>query len=483
MRIRVFTLVFVFFTVTLLIGLAYVQIGRHERYKVMSEENRLKVVPLMAPRGCIFDRNGEAMVKDALCFNAAVVYSRIKDMDPLKKVLSSVLNVPEQKIAAGIKKSREQPYSPTCIAADIGIEKAVYLEEVEMDYPGLRLEVSAKREYVHGKTASNVLGYLGLINRSEFDKLKHYGYRLNDLVGRDGVEKYYDNYLRGTHGGRQVEVDHRGREIIILGFREPVPGRDIHLTIDLELQKFCDELLKDKKGAILAMDPESGAILAMANAPAYDPAIFVDRDRAEEIGGVLRDRDYPLFNRAIAGEYPPGSTFKVVVATGALEEGVATPGTTFQCPGYLTLGRTTFHCWKKNGHGAQMLKEAIKNSCNVYFFNLGLLLGADSMSKFAGKFGFGKFTGIDLPGESPGVLPTRSWKEKQFNEKWYRGDTVNYSIGQGYLLCSPLQIARMISVFFIPFVLIPLSFAFFRISLKFILIPSVPVVRYSCFTL
>jgi len=447
MRTKIFALILISCMAILLISLACIQVGWHERYRVMSEGNRLRVVSLMAPRGCIFDRNGDGLVKDVLCFNVSVIYSRIKDMDSLADVLSSVLEVPRGEIAADIKKSREQPYSPVCVAADVGIEKAIHLEESGADYPGLLLEVSAKREYIHGNTASNTLGYVGCINRSEFETLKHYGYQINDLVGRDGIEKYYDEYLRGRHGGKQIEVDHRGRKVLTLGFREPSPGKDLYLTIDLELQKFCEELLENKKGAILAMDPEDGAILAMASAPAYDPNIFVSRTRRQEINDLLKNRDYPLLNRAIGGAYPPGSIFKIIVATGALETGVATQETAFNCPGYFTLGRATFHCWRESGHGMLVLKEGIKNSCNVYFFNLGLLLGVDRISAFAKEFGFGACTGIDLPGETPGTVPTRNWKKKRFGENWYKGDTVNYSIGQGYLLCSPLQIVRMMSVF------------------------------------
>lgn len=316
-----------------------------------------------------------------------------------------------------------------------------------MDFPALLLEVSAKREYIRGKIASNVLGYLGLINRSEFERLKPYGYRMNDLVGRDGVEKYYDEYLRGKHGGKQVEVDYRGREAATLGLKEPVSGKDVRLTIDLDLQKFCDGLLEDKRGAIIAMDPVRGAILASASAPSYDPTVFIDRDRRKEVSKILRNKDYPLLNRAMSGAYPPGSVFKVVVATAALETGASVPETAFSCPGYLKLGRARFKCWRKNGHGVQTLKEAIKNSCNVYFFRLGLLVGADGISDFAERFGFGAPTGIDLPGEISGTCPGPDWKKRRFKEKWYKGDTVNYAIGQGYLLCSPLQIARTISVF------------------------------------
>ena len=447
MRTRIFALILIIFLLILLVGLVYIQIGMHERYRVLSEENRLKIVPLMAPRGSIFDRNGEVLVKDVLSFNACVLYNKIKDVDSLINILSSVLEVPKEAIRENIKKSKKQPYSLTCIALDIGIERAIPLEEVAMDYPGLLLEVSAKREYVHGKTASNILGYLGYINRSEFEKLKHYGYKINDLVGRDGIEKYYDDYLRGTHGGKQVEVDHFGREVSTMGLKEPSTGRDVYLTIDLELQEFCDGLLEEKRGAIIVMDSDTGAVLAMANAPSYDPAIFIESERRPEVAVVLKDKNYPLLNRAIAGAYPPGSVFKVVTATAALEAGVVNEATSFNCIGHYTLGKIIFRCWRKGGHGIQMMNDGIKNSCNVYFFNLGRLLGVDKLSKFAEKFGLGARTGIDLPGEKSGLVPTPRWKRKRFNENWYKGDTLNYSIGQGYLLCSPLQIVRVMSVF------------------------------------
>jgi len=447
MRIKIYAIILGAFMAVLVGGLAHTQIGMYGKYRVMSEENRLKIVPLMAPRGGISDREGQDMVKDVLCFNVSVIYSRVRDVESLAEALSSTLGIGKEQAVAAIKKSSTQPYVPITVASDIGMEKAVRVEETGMDHPGLLLEVSAKRQYLDGAVASGVLGYLGLINRPEFDRLRHYGYRVNDLVGRGGVERYYDEYLRGTHGGKQVEVDHRGREAMTLGFREPVPGKDMRLTIDLELQRFCDGLMEDKRGAIVAMDPISGAVLAMSSAPGYDPEIFVDRARREELADVLRDGEYPLINRAVAGNYPPGSVFKVVVATAAMEEGVITPDTVFHCDGSISLGGRSFHCWRKSGHGDQTLAEAIKNSCNVYFWRTGLLLGVDPMAEYAGEFGVGKRTGIDLPGESDGLLPTRDWKRKRFNEKWYRGETLNYSVGQGYILCSPLQVARVMSVF------------------------------------
>jgi penicillin-binding protein 2 len=447
MRIRIYVITVLLAMAGLVAGLAHIQLGMNERYSSLSENNRLKVVPLMAPRGSILDRNGVPMVKDVLSFNAAVIYSRIDDKQKVIEVLSEILGISPKQVASQIKESRRMPYSPHVVRENIGIEKAIRLEERTQDHPGLLLEVSAIREYVMDETASNVLGYIGSINRAEFDRMKHYGYRMNDKVGRAGVEKYYDEYLRGRHGGKQIEVDHRGRHVYTLGYKQPVPGKNVILTIDVELQKFCDELLEDKKGAIVAMDPRTGAVYAMASAPGYDPGIFVDRRKSSQIKDVLGDRDYPMLNRAISGTYPPGSVFKAVIAAAALEENVISPGTTFDCPGFLTLGGRAFHCWKKSGHGIQYVTEAIKNSCNVFFWRTGLRLGVEKIVEYAAMFGIGEKTGIDLPSEKAGLLPSPRWKKRALKEPWYRGETLNYSVGQGYLLASPLQMARFMSVF------------------------------------
>ncbi|MCK5451166.1 MAG: hypothetical protein KAI70_05330, partial [Candidatus Omnitrophica bacterium] len=305
MRLRIFLSILILSVLGVMMGLINIQIFHHEKYRIMSEENRLKVVPLMAPRGRILDRKGEILVKDVLSFNASVIYGRIKNMDLLTNFLSTILELSEKEISDKIKKARTMPYSPVCVVSDIGTEKAVQLEESREDYPGFLLEVSTMRKYGYERTAASLLGYLGFINRSEFDKLRHYGYRINDLKGKGGVEKYYDDYLRGKHGGKQIEVDHRGRESTILGFKEPTPGLDVHLTIDVELQEFCDDLLKDKRGAIIVMDPNTGAVLTMASAPAYDPNIFIDGSRSAEVISLLKNNKYPLINRAISGAYPP----------------------------------------------------------------------------------------------------------------------------------------------------------------------------------
>ena len=447
MRIKILKLILLIPLFILLGALYYVQIIRHNHYKVMSEENRLKVVSLMAPRGTIFDRSGKVLVKDVLSFNASIIYSRVKDKTVLVEFLSKVLDLPIQKIISKVEESKRRPYSSFCIVSDIGVDKAIYLEEIGLDYPGVLLDISTKREYKHNKVASNILGYTGYLNSSEFYRLKQYGYRMNDLIGRSGIEKYYEEYLRGTHGGKQIEVDFRGREVNVMGYKEAVSGKDIVLTIDLKLQKFCDDLLQDRQGSIIVMDSNTGEILAMASAPSYDPNIFICSDKKEELRKVLNDNKYPLLNRAISGMYAPGSLFKLVVGLAALELNKINVDTVYNCPGFFSLGKFVFKCWKKVGHGNMSIKHAIKNSCNVYFYNVGLLIGVDAISEFAKKFGFGEKTGIDLPGEKIGIVPNPIWKRKRLKESWYKGDTVNYSIGQGYFLCTPIQLARMIACF------------------------------------
>lgn len=446
MRVRPYTFIILACYAFLVCGLSYVQLVKYERYKLMSEQNRLRVIPLLAPRGTIYDRNSKPIVKDKICYNATVIYSQVKDKAALTRVLAQILSKSEQEIAEKLKKARRQPFMLFVIEPDIGLDKAVDIEEVSMDYPGLILDVMPKRDYIYGKSASNMIGYLGYINRDEYLRLKHYGYSINDLVGRDGLEAFYDDYLRGSYGGKQLEVDHRGREVSTLGFKEPVAGKDIYLSVDIDLQKYCDELLVGKKGAIVVMDPRSGAVIAMASAPAFDPEVFIDLDRKKERQAVLADDEYPLLNRAITGAYPPGSIFKMIVATAALESGKETESTTFVCPGFFKLGRGTWKCWKEGGHGPQAMRDALKNSCDTFFYNTGLILGVDTISDYAWRFGCGALTRIDLPGEVNGLLPSTAWKRKRLNDEWYKGDTVNYSIGQGYLLCTPIQMVKMVSV-------------------------------------
>ena len=445
-RVRVLSFVMIFFLLVTIGGLVFVQIVMNERYRAMSEDNRLKIVPLSAPRGTISDRNGQDMVKDELSFNVSVKYVRNKDNGVFLQDLSSALGVKEDVLEKEFATARKQPFVPRVVSRDVGIEKAIRVAEMGTDYPGLILEVASKRRYLEKRSSASFLGYVGLINREEFQYLKPYGFRMDDLMGRSGLEKYYDDYLRGKRGGKQVEVDNRGREVTVLGLKEPVPGKPLQLTVDVRLQEFCDGLLEGRSGVIVAMSPETGEIFALSSAPSYDPNAFVGPGRGKEVAGLLKDKKYPLLNRAISGVYPLGSVFKLPVAVAGLETGAISSTTSFNCSGSITSGGRVFHCWKKSGHGDLDVKEALKVSCNVFFWKTGLSLGPDRIAEYASKMGMGSLTGIDLPFESAGTLPTESWKRKVMKSPWYSGETMNYSVGQGYLLCTPIQVARMVSV-------------------------------------
>ncbi len=302
------------------------------------------------------------------------------------------------------------------------------------------------RDYLYGNVLSHVAGYLGKISEEELERFRPYGYRIKDLVGKDGIEKFYNDYLRGTNGGLQVEVDNKGRQLGLLAVKEPRAGKALYLSIDIGLQKFCDSVLADKKGAIIVMDPFTGEIFALVSHPSFDPNVFARPGNAKEVSALLNNStDFPMLNRAISGTYAPGSVFKIVVAASALDTGKFSDKDTFSCKGVLTVGNRPFRCWRQKGHGTLTILGAMKYSCNVFFYQLGLLCGADTIARYAFKLGLGKPVGVDLPGEASGFVPTPSWKRKKLGAPWFKGETANYAIGQGYLLVTPIQIVRLVA--------------------------------------
>ncbi|HNX90979.1 MAG TPA: penicillin-binding protein 2 [Candidatus Omnitrophota bacterium] len=444
-RLKIFTRILIVMLLFLCSGLFYTQVVKYEIYRHLSEGNRIRVIPLMARRGAIYDRTGRPMVKDELCFEVSVIYSQIKNRPALEAALSEVLNMNVETVHKCIGKSRAKPFSAVSVIPDIGEKGAIQLEEIELAHPGLFVQVSTKRRYLYGPIGANVFGYLGYMGREEYEKLKDFGYQVKDLVGKSGLERYYETYLRGAYGGKQIEVNSSGREIGVLGYKEPVAGKDLYTTIDAELQEYCDNLMADKNGAVVVMDPRNGAILAMVSSPEYDPTVFIERKDPAVIKRLLNDANYPMLNRVVSGTYPPGSVFKLIVAVSALEEGKINDSTCVNCTGSIKVGETEFKC--AHIHGTQNLTDAIANSCNMFFYRTGLMVGEDEISKYAKEFGFGEKTGIDLPGEAKGVVPDKEWKKKTYNTGWYKGETVNFSIGQGYLLVTPIQVAKMLSVF------------------------------------
>lgn len=433
--------------IMLALALVYTQVIRYSYYSKLSKDNAIRIIPIEGPRGTIFDRNGVALVRDRISFNAAVVYQELKNRKKLISLLVRTLGMDRDRAETGLDKAAGKPYAPVTIADDIDRDKAFVLEEESFNVRGLVIQTKSMRDYLYKNTGAHLLGYLSEISEAELERMKGYGYRAKDLIGRDGIEKYYDSYLSGVDGGIQIQVDNRGRLVRTLGLKEPVNGKDLHLTIDIDLQSVCDKALEDKRGAIIVMDPNNGEVLALSSSPGFDPNVFVRPEDSSKRVKLIRDkRMCPLLNRAISGAYQPGSIFKMVVAMAAMDTGRIVRQTRFNCPGYFTLGTGRFACWKEGGHGSQNVVDALMNSCNVFFYNTGRALGIDNIEEYAKNFGFGKVTGIDLPGEVKGTIPGRLWKRSVKRDVWYEGDTVNLAIGQGYILVTPIQALEMISI-------------------------------------
>jgi len=447
MRDKILYAIILTLFILLTAGLLYTQCIRFQYYSRLSKDNSIRIIPIDGPRGNIYDRNGKIMVTSRLSFDAAIIYREVNDNGRLVRLLREILGMSGKEISDALEKASLKPYAPVTVAEDIAKEKAIMLEEAGFDVSGLLIRTRSVRDYIYKDAASHIFGYLGEVTEDELEDLKDYGYRMKDLIGRAGIEKYYDTYLAGVDGGTQIEVDNRGRQTRTLGVKEPQNGKDIYLTIDLGLQLACDKLLGEHRGAIVIVKADTGEVLALASHPSFDPNIFAKPNTSDERLKLLKDRvGRPLSNRAISGLYPPGSVFKIVTASAGLETKKITPWTYFFCPGSYKLGRAKFDCWKKEGHGSQNLRGGLMNSCNVFFYNTGRATGVDAMEAYAKLYGFGSHTGIDLPDEVNGVVPGRAWKRLHRNDIWYEGETINYAIGQGYLAVTPIQVLNMMAV-------------------------------------
>lgn len=447
MKEKVILIPIQFIFALLILGLIYTQIIRFPHYSRLSKDNAIRIIPIDGARGTIFDRNGVALVDDRISFNVALVYQELRNKEKLVRLLSRLLNIDRDKIEDAIEVAARKPYAPVTIVEDVDKENAFILEEESFDIRGLLIETKSVRNYIYNSVGAHVFGYLSEISEKELEDLRAYGYRPKDLVGRDGLEKYYNKYLAGNGGGVQVQVDNRGRQVGILGYKEPKKGTDLHLTIDINLQKACDRELEGRTGAIIVMDPHSGEVLALSSSPSYDPNIFIRPYESAKRVRLLRDRiRHPLLNRAISCAYPPGSVFKIIVASAALDLKKISVRKNFNCTGTYTLGRGRFDCWKEGGHGLQNITNALANSCNIFFYNIGRALGVDNIEGYSHIFGLGRKTGIDLPDEAKGIVPGRIWKKLYKKDQWYEGDTVNYAIGQGYVLTTPIQVLEMMSI-------------------------------------
>jgi penicillin-binding protein 2 len=333
------------------------------------------------------------------------------------------------------------PYEGLIVERDVDWDAVVALETHQLELPGVSLEIGPLRTYPYGPVAAHLLGYVGEVSSNELSLLP--GYRMGDLIGKFGAEKSWEKRLRGVAGGQQIEVDALGRKLRVLSKVPPTQGNSMSLTIDRRLQEFTEQLMEGHDGAVVVLRPNSGEILTMVSRPAFDPNVFARGIKAREWRDLQNAKARPLNNRAIQGQYPPGSTFKIVTAAAALEEGAITPFTRLHCGGSYWFANRAYRCWKKGGHGTVDLHRAIVESCDVYFYQVGQRLGVDTISEYAHRLGLGDVTGVMLDNEKPGLIPNSDWKKQRFNEPWYSGETLSVAIGQGYVLATPLQMANL----------------------------------------
>ena len=422
--------------VLLCLRLVQLQITEHGKYKKLAIENAAKTVPEPAPRGVIYDRYGKVLAENRPVFSVRVLPYVLSGKTPAEK--ERILGL-LSKLLGGEIEFKVSASEPIIVKDNIPLETAIQVEERKSELEGVVVSSHPVRLCPYGSVASHVLGYVGEIEKEELEILREKGYRMGDIIGKDGVEKNYDKLLRGTDGGKKIEVDVYGTPLKILESMEPVVGADMKLTIDIELQQTAEKALGKQEGAIVVVDPRSGEILALASYPNYDPNIFTDPLENWK-WKQIKEEKHPFMNRALA-IYPPGSIFKVVTLAAALEEKRASPDEVINCRGYYRVLNRIANCWLGGGHGPISVKEGLVWSCDVVFFELGRRLGPDILAQYAQKFGLGERTGIDLPQEKKGSIPTQSWKEKYLKEPWYEGDSINYGIGQGFVQVTPLQMA------------------------------------------
>jgi len=428
----------------LFMRLWYLQVISGQRYSELSEKNRIRYVPLAAPRGPLYDRNETLLIDNRPAFDISVLRQDVSEPDLLFTRLSDYLQVPLEELRQRWKDGRRlPPYRPVRMAEDVDRQIMEVVREHAPELPGVLVEVHPLRAYPNRELAAHLFGYIGEITEENLQDLVDKGYRAGDFIGKSGLEKVLEPYLRGSDGERLLEVDVRGKEMRSLRTRDPIPGNRVFLTIDRELQKATEDAFGDQAGAAVALDTSTGEVLALVNRPSFDPAQFARGISPEEWKSLLQNPRHPLQNKALRGQYPPGSTFKIVTALAALKAGVATARTKVDCEGAITIGNREFRCWKKHGHGPTDLKKALRESCDVWFYQVALDLGIDKLSEMAFALGLGEPTDILLEGEKGGLIPTRDWKHQRFNERWYDGETVIAAIGQGYVLATPLQLAVM----------------------------------------
>jgi len=446
-KIRIVVVIFLVAVCVLIVRLGYLQIIKGAEFRKKSENNSVRFRQIKPLRGLIMDRNGNVLVDNKPSFDVLYIPNKNNANELSVKKIKELyenksMDFPfDQSLLKNAK-----PYLPVKLDKNVSMEKIALVETNALNLPGIYVDVSPIRLYLDGEILAPIIGYTGEISKEEMEKSND-KYAYGDISGKHGLERFFDEYVRGRRGAELVEVNVYGREIKNLGRIDPVSGYNMMLTIDADLQKAAWQAIEGKAGSAVVMDPRNGEILAMVSSPSFDPNLF-NEGISSDLWNQLQNNPFaPLSNKAISGQYPPGSTYKLIIAAAALEEGVITPDTKIFCNGSFALGNRTYRCWKKGGHGHVDLHKAIVESCDVYFYTVGKMLGVDKIAEYAKRFGYGELAGIDLPNEKSGLVPTKEWKLKKKKEVWQLGETISISIGQGYNLVTTLQLANAFGTF------------------------------------
>lgn len=423
----------------------YLQLIQHETYSTLSDNNRVQVQSIPPTRGLIYDRNGELLAQNRPVFSVTIVPERVESIDWVLGRLDQLIGIPDADAERFRKRVKEyrRPFEPIPLRYNLTEDEIARLAVHRHSLPGVEVDAELVRYYPHAALTSHALGYVGRINEKELRRVDPVDYAGTNYIGKLGVEDVYEDILHGTVGYQNVETNARGRVLRVLEKLAPVPGDDLHLHLDIRLQALAMELLEGRRGAIVAIEPKSGGILALASAPSFDTNSFVTGIDTESYRELRESPDLPLFNRALRGQYPPGSTIKPMMAIAGLDSDTVTQQKTIWDPGYYRLSGNdrVYRDWKRGGHGWMDLRESIAQSCDTYFYEMGYKMGVDTMSDYLARFSFGMNATLDVGGALPGLLPTREWKRGRHNLPWFPGDSVNMSIGQGFMLTTPLQLA------------------------------------------
>lgn len=444
-RIILFFAIFVIISSILFARLFILQVIQYEQLSVDANRNRIKTREIIAERGFIYDSKMNLLVSNTPSYDLVLNKDEIRRGDDVIGMLKRVQEVVDFDMDKVLKDYKDRRIPSVLISRGLSLSDIAYFEEYSDNFAGLSVELHSVRKYSDGLSFSHILGYVSEATPEDIEKNKEI-YKRGSYIGTMGVELQYENELRGSPGSMEIERDARGRIVNILKENPAVAGNDVVLTIDSELQQYVAETMEDKKGAVVILDISDNSLLTLYSAPSYDLNMFTPYLNETEWERIHKDKRSPLINRPIEGQYSPGSVYKVAMALAGYEEKAVTPDTTYKCLGTFRLNSYfSYRCWKRSGHGKVNMQEALAQSCDIYFYNLGLVLDIDKMEYYSKILSLGEYTGIDLPNEKTGIYPSRKWKKAARGDIWYPGDTVNTSIGQGYMTATPLQIGVMMS--------------------------------------